>query len=94
MTTARTSGGGSLHFPPFGIIKDSVSVIEPPPAMDLRGMAGAILPSELLVFSRRLVQAAKRRERNPRWQKVNRARLELARLCLDRALSEGIGVAA
>lgn len=86
MTTTRISGGGVLHFPPFGVLRDAVSVIEPPAPDELPGIAAAVHPAELLVFSKRLVQAAKKRQRNSRWQKVNRSRLELARLCLDRAL--------
>lgn len=87
MTYVRVSGGGGLHFPPFNTISDSVSVIEPPAPEALPGIAAAVHPSELLVFSRKLVQAANKRRHNMRWEKVNRSRLELARLCLDRALS-------
>lgn len=85
MTTVRASGGGVIHFP-HALITDSSSVIEPPPSDALPGIAEAVHPAELLVFSKRLVQAAHKRNRNPRWEKVNRSRLVLARLCLDRAL--------
>lgn len=86
MTTTRAAKGGVIHFP-AAIILDSVSVIEPPPSETLPGIAEAVHPAELLIFSKRLVQAARKRNRNVRWQKVNRSRIELARLCLERALS-------
>lgn len=86
MTTVRVSGGGVLHFPPFGAIADSVGVIEPPAPDALPAIAARVHPTELLLFAKRLVQATRKRQRNPRWEKVNRSRLELARLCLDRAL--------
>lgn len=86
MTYAHISGGGVVHFPPFGSLKDSVSTIEPPAPVLLPAIAALIRPAELMSFSRRLLNAASKRRRNPRWEKVNRSRIVLAQLCLDRAL--------
>lgn len=43
-------------------------------------------PTELMSFSQRLLKAASKRRHNLRWEKVNRSRIVLAQLCLDRAL--------
>ena len=44
-------------------------------------------PAELLPFVARLVRGCHRRRRQDRYRKINRARLELARLCIDRAMA-------
>ena len=83
MTSARKRDGSILHFP---TIRDAVNVIEAPRPDELAVLADEIDPAAMLLFTRRLLSGAMKKGRNPRWQKVNRARLELARFCLDRMI--------
>jgi hypothetical protein len=87
MTSAKTIDGKAVHFPGT-LIVDSTSVIEPPPQDVLPEIAASIAPDELLLFAKRLVNSARKKRNSVRWSKVNRARLELAALCLERALDD------
>ncbi|WP_267395569.1 MULTISPECIES: hypothetical protein [unclassified Sphingomonas] len=90
MTSTRSMEGKGLHFPP-SLATDADGVILPAPAGVLPTIAAAVEPSELLYFAQRLIRGARRRRRQPRWSAVNAQRMELAQLCLARALIEPIG---
>lgn len=89
MTATRTAGGVPLHFPPTLDVDDD-GLIKAPPESDLEGIADAVHVEGLLLFTHRLIGSAKRRGRKPRWYAVNVWRLQLARACLDRALSPSV----
>lgn len=91
MTTARASTGKPLHFP-GSFITNAVDVIVPPNAEELARIAGQLAPKALPLFVAGLMKSARRRRYQPRWSEMNRARLILARLCLDRMLAEGLDV--
>ena len=92
MTTTSTRDRRPMHFPPPGFIVDSTGVIAAPSPDALAAFADAVAPKALPEFVGGLVKAARRRRYQPRWSALNRARLELARLCLDRMLAEGLDV--
>jgi len=87
MTTAITTGGKRVHFP-GSFATDAAGVIIPPTAEELTRIAEAIEPRELLVFATRLVRNTRKRRWQPPHAALNRSRLELARLCFDRALRD------
>lgn len=85
MTATRMRDGSILHFP---VLRDSVSLIEPPPAEELARIAAEIDPAGLPLFTKRLLSGAMKKRHKPRWAKVNQARITLARLCLDRMAAD------
>lgn len=89
MTQTLDHARKPIFFPP-AMPLDPAGLIQPPPFVDLAAIAAAVHPDELLLFSRRLVDRARKRRREPRYQILNRRRLELARLCLDRIIAEGL----
>lgn len=88
MTTTVLADGRVLHLPGAPFIVDSVSVIMPPADDELAAIVPLVRADDLLLFTRRLVNGARRRRFNSRWRLMNRSRLELARLCIERALAE------
>ena len=88
MTTTTLLDGRVLHLPGAPFILDATSLIMAPADADLVALVPLIRPDELLLFTKRLVDGAHKRRRQDRYAAVNRARLHLARLCIDRALVE------
>lgn len=91
MTTTRAAAGGVIHFP-GSLIVNSTTRLVPPSGSDLARLASDVAPKALPEFVSGLMKSAKRRRYQPRWTAMNRARLELARLCIDRMLAEGLDV--
>ena len=69
---------------------DEASVIMARPSDELVAFAEQVAPAQLLPFVRRLINVTRKRRRQVRWSAVNRQRMELARLCIDRVLAERI----
>ncbi|MFG1378087.1 twin-arginine translocation signal domain-containing protein [Xanthobacter autotrophicus] len=71
----------------------TVTALAVPVAVLPKGDAAAIVPlirdDQLLLFAKRLVDGARKRRFCERHRDVNRAKLELARMCIERALAEG-----
>lgn len=88
MTTTVLTNGRVLHLPGAPFIVDSVSTIVALPDAELAAIVPLIRADELLLFTKRLVDGTRKRRFDERWRLVNRSRLELARLCIERALSE------
>ena len=88
MTNTVLKDGRVLHIPGTPFITDSVSVIAAPADDQLADLARLVRSDDLVPFSSRLIRGVKKRRFQPRYAAVNRARLELARLCIDRSLAE------
>ena len=91
MTTTTLTDGRVLHLPGMPFIVDAVSVIIAPADEDLAALAPLVRLDELAPFTTRLLRGVQKRRHQERYHKVNRARLELARLCIDRMLSDDAG---
>lgn len=89
MSQTIDAAGCPLFFP-SSMDLDAQGRVMPRPLSELQPFAEAIAPHELLPFVRRIINTASRRKREPKWAAVNRQRLELAKLCLDRAIAECI----
>jgi hypothetical protein len=76
MTTALTANGRPVRFP--GTFKTDAEGDIIPPASE----------EQLLVFATRLIRHTRKRQHQLLHAKLNRSRLELARLCLDRTLRD------
>lgn len=87
MSVALDTAGRPLFFPP-SLATDEAGVIVPRPLPELAAFAAQIAPEQLLPFLRRLINSTSKRKRQPRWAAVNCQRLELARLCIERAIAE------
>ena len=86
MTSVVLMDGRVLHLPGAPFILDATSAIGAPADDELAALVPLIPADELLLFTRRLVDGARKRRREARWREVNRARLFMARLCIERAL--------
>lgn len=62
--------------------------IIPRPHTALADFANQVAPAQLLPFIRRLINGTSKRGKEARWRAVNRQRLEIAKLCIDRGLTE------
>lgn len=89
MTSTRSTAGTGLHFPP-SLDTDDNGVIVAVPGEALPEIAAAVEPGDLLFFAQRLIKGTVRRRRQPRWSAVNKQRLELASLCIMRALADPV----
>jgi hypothetical protein len=87
MTSTRSIEGKGLHFP-ASLATDESGVIIAPPLETLPMIAAAVEPSQLLYFAQRLIRGVNRRRHQLRWSAINEQRLELARLCIARAMSD------
>lgn len=89
MTSARSLDGKGygVHFPP-SLATDDRGVIVPVPTTALPEIAAKVDPTDLLYFAQRLLKGAHRRRHQLRWSAINAQRLELARLCINRAASD------
>lgn len=88
MTQTIDRCGRPLFFP-ASMETDARGVILPRPIDDLAGLVDSIAPQELLPFIRKLINGTSRRRKQECWSAVNRQRLELARLCIERAMVDG-----
>ena len=87
MTTALATTGRPIHFPgPLVLGPDGVLVA--PPRERLEEIAATVADDALLTFATRLVRGAKRRRFKASRTALNRCYLELAQLCIDRALTD------
>lgn len=88
MSSVVLTDGRVLHLPGAPFVTDATSTIAAPAHAELAALVPLIPADDLLLFTRRLVDGARKRRRDARWREVNRARLFLARLCMERALSD------
>ena len=84
--------GRPIFFPP-GIETDDCGVILAIADSQLSALAARVAPDQLFPFIRRLINSTSHRRREERWSAVNRQRMQLAKLCIERALTEAIAVA-
>lgn len=87
MSQTLDTFGRPLFFP-SSLATDEAGVIVPRPIDELAAFAAGIAPDQLLPFLRRLVNSTSHRKRQARWAAVNRLRMEIARLCIDRVMAE------
>ena len=88
MSSVRLTDGRVLHLPAAPFVIDDRSVITAPADDALADLVPLILADDLLLFTGRLVTGARKRRGQRRYAEVNAARLKLARLCIDRALTD------
>ena len=88
MSSTSLKDGRVLHMPGAPFIVDATSVIIAPATEDLAALVPLIRDDQLLLFAKRLVDGARKRRISSRHRDLNRAKLELARLCIERALAE------
>lgn len=88
MSSVRLTDGRVLHIPGAPFVLDSHSVIMAPADDALADLVPLIPTGDLLLFTGRLVTGARKRRHQPRYAEVNAARLRLAQLCIDRALTD------
>ncbi len=86
MSYARLNDGSIFHFP---VLAGSADVIDVPPVQELARTVGEMQPSSIPLFTKSLLGGVLKRRHAARYAKVNRARLVMARLCIDRMLAEG-----
>ena len=87
MTTTLSAERRPIHFPgPLVLGPDGI--LAAPPRHRLEEIATAVDHDALLIFASRLVKGASRRRFKPARVELNRCYLELARLCIDRALAD------
>ncbi len=91
MTSTTLRDGRVLRIPGTPFITDAVSVIMAPADDDLAALAPLVRIEDLAPFTSRLLRGVQKRRFQERYAEVNRARLELARLCIDRMLAQGHG---
>jgi hypothetical protein len=86
MTTTQTADRRPIHFPgPLVLGPDGI--LTAPPRQRLEEIAAAVDHDALLIFASRLVKGASRRRFKPARAALNRCYLELAQLCINRALT-------
>lgn len=87
MTQTLDTAGRPLFFPP-SLATDEAGVILPRPMSELAPLVDKVAPEQLFPFLRRLINGTSKRKREARWSAVNRQRLELARLCIERVIAD------
>jgi hypothetical protein len=87
MTQTLSHHGRSIYFP-TSLATGADGVIVPMPPERLADLASQVAPDGALLFAKRLIGAARKYHREPRYAAINRQRVQLARLCLDRALGD------
>ena len=83
MTQTMSAAGKPLFFPSTYAVGDDGAILPPAPD-EISRIVDDIAASELLLFTKRLISITKKRRRTDRYVHVNRARLVLARLCIER----------
>jgi hypothetical protein len=89
MSQTLDRSGRPIFFPPW-LETDERGVIRAIPDNQLPALADRVAPDQLFPLIRRLINSTSHRRREARWADVNRQRLALARLCLDRAINESL----
>jgi hypothetical protein len=87
MTQAMTVANRPLFFP-ASLDTNEAGVILPRSRDELAPLVDTIAHNQLLPLVRKLVNGTNKRKREVRWSAVNRERLELMRLCVDRLIAE------
>jgi hypothetical protein len=87
VSQAISIAGTPLYFP-VSLATGDDGVIVPMPPERLADLASQVAPDGGLLFAKRLISAARKYHREPRYAAINRQRVQLARLCLDRALGD------
>jgi hypothetical protein len=85
MTQTMSSSGTSLFFPKSYATGADGAIVPPSPDEAVRIVA-EISPDQILLFTKRLINQTKNHRKNARYTHVNRARLLLAKACIDRYL--------
>jgi hypothetical protein len=85
MTQTMSASRKPLFFPASYAIGADGAILPPSPDESARVVA-EIAPGEILLFTKRLVDAARKKQRSARYVHVNPARLALARACIDHYL--------
>ncbi|MGE3916060.1 MAG: hypothetical protein AB7F78_10215 [Hyphomicrobiaceae bacterium] len=85
MTQTMSARGEPLFFPASYAVGDDGAIVPPKPD-EVSRIVDEIAPGEILLFTKRLISTAKKRHRVDRYVHVNRARLVLAKACIDRYL--------
>lgn len=88
MSKTLDSAGRPLFLPPPP--ETETGLIPPRTAEELAHVAHQVAPQQLLPFLRRLINATSKRKRRERRSAINLQRMELARLCIDRVIAEGL----
>jgi hypothetical protein len=88
MTATVLIDGSIFRIPETPFVLNDAGEITAPSRDELVRVVPLIKRHDLLHLVRRLMGACYKRRLNSRWRAVNQSRLELARLCIDRALAE------
>jgi hypothetical protein len=87
VTQTISTAGTPLYFP-ASLATGVDGLIVPMPPEGLMDLASRVAPDGALLFAKRLIGAARKYHREARYTAINRQRVQLARLCLDRALGD------
>ncbi len=85
MSSVRLTDGRMLHIPGTPLMLDSRSIIMAPADNDLAEVMPLIPSAQFLLFTKRLVDGARKRRRQGRYTDMNVACLRSAMMCIDRA---------
>lgn len=92
MTQTMSKDGKPIFFPASYAMNET-GVIVAPPRDALPAIAAAVAARDLALFTKRLVDAARKHRFRPHYRAVNRRRLQLAALCIERWLEEELDAA-
>ncbi len=88
MTQTLDNNRQAMFFLPAGSRQvDGKAAVSPE---TMREIAAAVDEHHLLLFTRRLIDGSRKRRLEARHHEDNRARLELARLCIERMLEDDL----
>ncbi|NDV53927.1 hypothetical protein [Salipiger sp. PrR003] len=87
MSSTRLGDDRGLHLPGAPLVLDARSVIVVPTERASTELAPLFPTDDLPLLTGRLVIGTMKKRRAPHHAELNRARLKLARLCVDRALT-------
>ncbi|RZT56986.1 hypothetical protein EV283_1043 [Sphingomonas sp. BK036] len=87
MTQTISIAGTPLYFP-TSLATGVDGVIVPMSPESFVELASRVAPDGALLFAKRLIGAARKYHRELRYAAINRQRVQLAKLCLDRALGD------
>jgi hypothetical protein len=85
MTHTTSARGTPMFFPASYAVGDDGAIV-PPTAAEIARIVDEIAPDKILLFTKRLIASTKKRHRSERYTHVNRARLVLAKACIERYL--------
>jgi hypothetical protein len=87
MTALLMTDGAWLQFPPLPI-RNSIDVIEAPQDAEVHAIAATVAADRLLQFAKILLGSANKRRANERHKYVNRSKMLLAKLLIERSMCE------